>query len=144
MAIILQFLRSKTFWIVIILGVALLYPIESTVLPSQNVLVVTEDWRPIQGATVRQTWQHYSLESRGHEDDMNTDQSGRVMFPGRTIRASVLRRTLHPFWNILTQGVHASFGVHTDMFIVGGVTQRPAGDKRVEARPEEVIFRLRR
>jgi hypothetical protein len=144
MVISLQFLRSKAFWIVIIFGLVLLYPIESTVLPSQNVLVVTEDWRPVQGATVRQIWQHYSLESRGHEDDMNTDQSGRVVFPGRTIRSSILNRVLHPFWNILTQGMHASFGVHTDMFVVGGMSQRPTGDKKVEARPEEVVFRLRK
>jgi hypothetical protein len=137
-----QFLRRKTFWIVIILGVTLLYPIESTVLPPQNVLVVTEDWRPIQGATVRQIWQHYSLESHGHEQDMNTDDNGRVVFPSRTIRASVLRRALHPFWNILGQGAHASFGVHHDMFIVNGVTERQIGAKKVEPRSEEVVFHL--
>ena len=138
----LKFLQRKTVWIVIIFGVILLYPLETTVLPPQNVLVVTEDWRPIQGVTVRQIWQHYSLESRGHEQDLKTDQGGRVVFPRRSIRASVLRRTLHPFWNILTEGVHASFGVYTDMFTVNGATERRIGDKKVQARPDEVVFHL--
>jgi hypothetical protein len=138
----LKFVRRKAFWIVIILGVTLLYPIESTVLPRQNVLVVTQDWRPIQGVTVRQIWQHYSLESRGHEQDLTTDQSGRVVFPARTVRASVLWRTLRPFWNTIRQGVHASFGVHTDLFTLDGVTERRIGDTKVEARPQEVVFHL--
>jgi hypothetical protein len=91
---------------------------------------------------VRQIWQHYSLEARGHEQDLNTDEDGRVVFPVRTIRASVLKRTLHPFCNFLTQGVHASFGVHTDTFTVNGLNERRIGDKKVEARREDVVFHL--
>ncbi len=136
--------RKKTFWAVLLLGVAgFLYPFESIVVPSKNVLVVTEDWRPIQSTAVRQSWQDYSLESRGHEEDLNTDENGRVTFPRRTIRASVLRRLVHPIWNILRQGIHASFGVHTDMFPVPEVTEKPVGVKPVEARPGDIIFRLR-
>ena len=138
-----SFLRRKAFWIVVILGLALLYPFESTVVPSQNVLVVTEDWRPIQNATVRQIWKHYSFESRGHEQDLRTNDDGRVTFPRRTIRADILRRTLHPLWNILTQGVHASFGVHTDMFTVGDLTQNQLGKEAVKAQEGDIVFRLR-
>lgn len=34
----------------------------------------------------------------------------------------------------------ALFGVHTDMFTVNGVTERQIGDKKLEARPDEVVF----
>ena len=91
---------------------------------------------------MRQIWQHYSLESRGHEQDLRTDDGGRVTFPRRTIRASILRRVLHPVWNILRQGVHAGFGVHTDLFPLGDVTEKRIGDKKVEAYPGDVVFRL--
>lgn len=136
--------RNKKLWTAISLGcVILLYPFESTVAPSESVLVVTEDWRPIQDTTVRQIWQDYSLESRGHEEDLKTDENGRVAFPRRTIRASVLRRLVHPIWNILRQGVHASFNVHTDMFPVPELTEKPVGVKPVEPRPGDVVFRSR-
>ena len=136
-------LRGKKLWIVIILGVASLYPFESTIMPSQNVLVVTEDWRPIQDVAVRQIWQNYSLESRSHEEDLRTGPNGRVTFPRRTIRASLVRRMAHPIWNLLTQGVHASFGVHTDMFSLPDTSKKPVGNKTVEARPGDIVLRLR-
>lgn len=64
-------------------------------------------------------------------------------FPRRTVRASLLWRAVRPIVNILTQGVHASFGVHTDMFPLREVTEKPVGQKTVEAHPEDIVFRLR-
>lgn len=136
-------IRRKKLWILVLLGVVSLYPFESTVVPSQNILVVSEDWRPIQGAAVRQSWQQYSLESRGHEQDLRTDQNGRVTFPRRTIRASVLMRIVHPISNILTQGIHASFGTHTETLPLGDVIQAPLGQEPVKAQLGDIVFRLR-
>jgi len=137
-------LKRKAIWaFLLVVGVVLLYPFESTVVPSKNVLVVTKDWRPIQGAAVRQIWQNYSLESVGDQQDLRTDENGRVTFPRRTIRASVLKRIMHPIWNILRQGVHASFGVQTDMFSLPDTSEKPIGNKTVEARPGDVVLRLR-
>ena len=63
-------LRNKKIWaLVLLLCAVLLYPFESTVVPSQNVLVVSEGWHPIADILVRQSWKHYSLEARGHEED---------------------------------------------------------------------------
>lgn len=137
-----SFIRRRIFWILIILGLATLYPFESTIVPSQNVLVVTDDWRPVQGAGVRQIWQNYSLESQGHEEDLSTDENGRITFPRRTIRASISRRVLHPIWNILRQGVHASFGIHIDMFPLGDVTQKRFGKETVKAQTGDIVFHL--
>lgn len=139
----MTFPRTKKFWALLLLGLMLLYPFESTVVPAKNVLVVTEDSRPIQGVIVRQIWQNYSLESEGHQQDLRTDESGRVSFQRRTIRASVLRRIVHPIWNILRQGVHAGFGAHTDMFALGNVTEKQIIDQKVEVLSSDVVFRLR-
>jgi hypothetical protein len=74
---------SKRKWITLILltvaGVVL-YPFKSTVVPSQRVLVTTNDKHPISNALVRQIWQDYSLERYGHEEDLPTDAHGRVTF----------------------------------------------------------------
>ena len=132
---------SKWTLALVALFAILLFPFETTVVPEQQVLVVNEDMRPIKGALVRQIWQHYSLEREGHEEDVRTDQSGRLTFPRRTIRASLFRRTLGPGMNVLTKGVHASFGVHTDMLQLGGGTLTSEGP--VEPRQGEIVYRLR-
>lgn len=73
--------KKKRLWVLLlVMAVVLLSPFKSTVAPSQRVLVVTEDWRPIQGVRVRQIWQDYSVEAVGHEEDVPTDENGRVFF----------------------------------------------------------------
>lgn len=136
--------KRKRIWVfLVVLGVVVFYPFKSTVVPEQNVLVVTEDWRPIQGVRVRQIWKNYSVEADGHEEDRPTDENGRVLFPRRTVRANLLWRAVRPIVNILTEGVHASFGVQTQMFPLGEITQKPSGQRTVEARSGEIVFRLR-
>src|SRR2546425_3749540 len=101
--------------IVAIVGV-MLFPFRKTLVPTQHVLVTTKDMHPISGALVRQIWRDYSLEFGGHEEDLPTDVHGRVTFPARTITAPLIWRLIGPLTSIAGQGVHASFGVHTDMF----------------------------
>ncbi len=112
---------SKRKWLFAALGCVaiLLYPFQTTVVPARQVVVVTEDVRPLSDVLVRQSWQHYSLERYGHEEDLRTDEGGRATFPTRRIRANLLWRMFRPLTNFLTQGVHASFGIHTDMFPLG-------------------------
>jgi hypothetical protein len=134
---------SKRKWLFSALALlaVLLYPFQTTVVPEQHVLVVNEDMRPIKGALVRQIWKHYSLERRGHEEDLRTDDGGRLTFARRTIRANLLWRMLGPVVSILTQGVHASFGVHTDMLSLGEGTE--TGRDPVAPRPGDIVYRLR-
>ncbi len=136
-------LKTKRRWIfLLVLAVVLLYPFKSTVVPEQNVVVATEDWRPIEGARVRQSWQNYSIEGDGHEEDVFTDNNGRVSFPRRTIRASLAWRVVGPVVNVITQGVHASFGVRTNTSDIGGGLEKQ-DSVRIEARAGELVFRRR-
>jgi len=127
-----------------VLGVIvfLLYPFQKTIVPAENVVVINEEGRPFQYATVRQSWKDYSLEFEGHEEDRPTDASGRVQFPARTIRANIFRRIAYPIWVIMRQGVHASFGVHSDVFPLPDATSKPLGNEKVEPQPGEIVFRL--
>jgi hypothetical protein len=112
-------MSSKRKCVIVILAslaILLLYPFKTTVVPEKRVLVATNDMHPVRDALVRQIWQNYSLEREGHEEDLPTDAQGRVTFPARTIRAPLVWRLLGPLASIAGQGVHASFGVHTNMF----------------------------
>ena len=95
----------------------------------------------VKEAVVRQSWQDYSLEKTGHEEDLRTDFQGRVTFPARTVRANLVWRVLGPLASIGGQGVHASFGVHTDMFLLPNVGTK-ASTEIVQPSPDEIVYRV--
>ena len=74
------------------LAVLLLFPLETTVVPEWKVRVVDEGGAPLRNSGIREVWQHYSIESKDHEQDLLTDSDGHVTFPKRTIRAPLLAR----------------------------------------------------
>ena len=123
------------------LAVVILYPFKSTVVPAQRVLVTTKDMHPISNALVRQIWQDYSLERCGHEEDLPTDVHGRVTFPTRTIRAPLIWRLLGPLASIAGQGVHASFGIHTNMFPLAN-KDVTVSSEIVQRQADEIWYRL--
>jgi len=80
--------------LVLILSV-LLFPWQTTVVPTWELVVVEDDsGQAVAGINVTQHWQHYLLETEGHEERQITNNSGQVSFHERTIRASLLRRIL--------------------------------------------------
>ena len=119
----------------------MLYPFKKTLVPTQQVLLTTKDMHPINNGLVRQIWQDYSLESSGHEEDLPTDAHGRVTFPERTIRAPLLWRLLGPVGSVVGQGIHASFGVHTNMFPLVNKDEQVMPDI-VQRQPGDVWFRI--
>lgn len=102
-------------------GIASTYPVESTICPPWTIQVIDNNGQPLGGAFVRQVWQHYSVESRSQEQDARTDANGYVSFPERTVRASILSNLLGAIVNTFTQGVHASYGPHTNVIAYGKV-----------------------
>jgi hypothetical protein len=98
---------------IICAAVALLYPFKSTVCPAWTIQVVDNAGNPLKGAWVIQWWQHYTVESSGHRQDAETDKNGYVSFPKRTIRASLLFRTLGVISKTKSGAfgfIHSSFG----------------------------------
>lgn len=102
---------KKKIWILATLGsmtLLLLYPFQTTVVPDWKVRIVDEAGNPISSFRVREVWQHYTIESTSHQEDLITDGEGYVTFPKRTVRGSLLVRIGRPMVNVLN--VHASFG----------------------------------
>ena len=102
-----------------VLALLLINPVISTpATPLWEVWVVDANARPLAGMTVRLSWQNYSAETSGHEEDRRTDENGYVAFPARKFRASISDRFLGTIRSA-SGGVHASFGPHAYVFAFG-------------------------
>ena len=86
-----------------LLLVTLLYPFQSTTVPQWNLRVVDDAGTAVREINVTEHWQHYPVESEGHEEVRRTNQDGVVSFEVRTFRASLARR-LFVRLNIARQG----------------------------------------
>ena len=98
--------------------VAAAIPFPSLCAPAWDVWVVGEDGQPVQGMTVRESYQDYSAQSNGSEEDQETDNQGHVKFSAKVLWASTFKR-LVVIASELTRLVHASFGPHAYVFAFG-------------------------
>jgi hypothetical protein len=115
--------------IVLFVGVALiltfavfaywLFPVSSLAAPKWEVTVVDEHGKPVEGMTVRETWQNYSVEATGHETDCQTDVSGHAIFPARKTEYSLLSQVAGTLSALSHFNVHASYGPHASVFAFG-------------------------
>jgi hypothetical protein len=80
--------------VLVLFLVTFLYPFKTTTLPHWNLRVVDDAGAPVREINVTEHWQHYLLESSGHEEVQRTNQDGRVSFAVRNIRSSLARRLL--------------------------------------------------
>ena len=103
--------------LLIFIGVIMIFPFESPVVPAWKIQVVDEAGHPIGGIGVRQSWNNYSVGHIGQSEDSVTDDNGYVTFPARTIRASLLRGLTYPIFNLLC-GPHASWGPSSDVLVL--------------------------
>ncbi len=117
--------KQKRIWLGLLLlgaicsSIFLLYPSTSVLCPAWKIQLVDEAGNPVPNAFVRQHWQDYSVESDSHEQDTYSDENGYVSFPERTIKASRLLRFAGATLNLLSQGVHASFGASSHIAAYG-------------------------
>ena len=94
-------------------------PVPGLVAPDWTVTTLDASHRPISGITVREVWQHYSLERISHEEDHVTDSKGQVHFPRRQRRSSVAGRFLGCLGQVLSTGAEASCGAHFHLVAFG-------------------------
>ena len=96
------------------LGLIALYPWKTTVVPEWKVRIVDQSGAPLRNTGVREVWQHYSIESKSHKQDLLTDKEGYVTFPERTIRSPLAVRIIRPIIKALNP--HHSSG--PDAFVI--------------------------
>jgi hypothetical protein len=94
-------------------------PMPYLVCPGWDVWVVDKSGAPQTGITVRVSYQDYSLEKQGHEENTVADSRGYAHFAERESRASLAERFFGILHSAATGGVHASFGRHASVFAFG-------------------------
>jgi hypothetical protein len=96
-----------------------LFPVSRLATPQWEVVVVNEYGKPLEGMTVRETWQNYSVESEGHEADRQTDTNGNATFPAQSSEYSVLRQIAGTVSSLAHLNVHSTYGPHANVFAFG-------------------------
>lgn len=81
--------------------------------------VVEETGAIVPNISVTEHWQHYLLESGGHEEALRTDASGMVDFPARTVRAGVVTRVIDMLINIAREGAKAKLDPYASLVVWG-------------------------
>ncbi|HEV7474528.1 MAG TPA: hypothetical protein VGN90_10800 [Pyrinomonadaceae bacterium] len=76
----------------VLLLTVLFFPFQTTTVPAWKVRVVDDAGAPVREIKVTEHWQHYVLESVGHEELQTTNDDGLASFGVRTIRAGLARR----------------------------------------------------
>jgi hypothetical protein len=134
-----------------VLVVFLAWPTTTPQSPIWDVWVLDQSGQPLQGMTVRLSYQNYSAESESHEEDLQTDANGHVVFHPQSLRASRITRAL-AMARSATAGVHASFGPHAWVWAFGkgleGVAEvtnwngaPPRMASKIVAKPGESVIR---
>jgi len=96
-----------------------LWPVKTQSAPDWSVCVVDESNNPVSRILVRESYQNYSAEWQGHEEDLYTDARGCVQFAPKTFRSSLVKRMSAIFTSAMG-GVHASFGPYADVTAFSG------------------------
>lgn len=91
-----------------VVTVAMLYPIETTVVPEWNVQTIDESGRPVGQVRLRQSWENYRIKPESYEQYIVTDVNGYATFPSRAIRANLLLRIIR---TVSTFNLHGSPGL---------------------------------
>ena len=87
-------------------------PIPSARAPVWDVTVMDQAGNPLPNVLVRESYQNYSAETIGHEEDRYTDAQGDVHFAAKRIYAPFRIRLAVTAFSVLG-GAHASFGPHS-------------------------------
>jgi hypothetical protein len=113
--------RYSIYAISILAAVLLVYPFESTVVPTWRLQVVDVSGNVCQNMRVTESWGHYSLYLEGWlgSDDRITDMNGYVEFPERTTRANLLRRMVVPVIAHVLVIMHGSVGATGSVYATG-------------------------
>jgi len=87
--------------------------------PRWRLRVVDDGGTVVRGIRVTEHWQHYLVESEGHEEVQPTDESGGVDFPERTVRASLVSRVLAKLRRFASLGTPARSGPYASIVVWG-------------------------
>ena len=111
--------RARLAGAALLLLILLIYPFQSTTVPRWRLRILDDEGAQVSGISVTEHWQHYLIESDGHEEVRKTDRNGLVEFPARTVRASIITRIIDALLNFSSEGRSARLGPYASLVIWG-------------------------
>lgn len=87
--------------------VFMIMPFDLTIAPRREFLLLNENNEPISGSFVKQVWYQYSLGFSKEEESLS-DTKGKVSFPARTIRTSLINLIYKAIREFAIYNIHAS------------------------------------
>jgi hypothetical protein len=111
--------RAWVAWAAVLVLIILFFPFQSTTVPRWRVQIVDEAGAQVGGINVTEHWQHYLLESDGHEEMRQANATGVVDFPARTVRASIATRAIDFIINSFRGGAGAKVDPYGSLVVWG-------------------------
>lgn len=132
--------------ILIVLAVLGAIPVmDVEVVPEWSVVLKDSDDAVVAGAVVNEVWTHYSLEfwKGQHYDKAVSDEMGRISFPARSIRISILQLVAAKVRDVVASvNPHSSYG--PDAYIVCQTDNTSCGRSYKPDSPQPTIVHVSR
>jgi hypothetical protein len=113
--------------LITIITIALI-PFETTTVPAWHITLLDQNGAPYVGQRVDEFWANYNLElTVGHGEERWTDEHGRIDFPQRTLKISIIERVIRRILTSVLRYMHGSQGIETYL-----MTTVPDGIKTLE------------
>ena len=78
--------------VLVLLLAFLIYPFQQTIIPAWQLRIIDNHGSPVSEINITEHWQHWLFEKDAHDDLRKPGLDGRVSFPERTMRTSLLNR----------------------------------------------------
>ena len=139
-------LRKALAALMFLLAVLLLFPFKTIIVPTWTLRVVDESGTAVRGIKITEHWQHYLLESSGHEEVRQVGDDGRASFPERAIRGSLVRRFLATLFRLTKSGAQAKREPYASVVVWGSHFHETAVAvyKEGQPTPAEVVVHTTR
>lgn len=132
--------RASLAGAILLVLIVLLYPFQSTIVPRWRLRVIDESGTLVPLTNVTEHWQHYLIESAGHEETRQTDEAGFVDFPARKVRASLVTRFADGVRNLISEGKEAKFGPYASIVIWGGGNETAVASYKPGSQPQSEVI----
>ena len=118
----------------------LIYPFQQTIIPAWQLRIIDNHGSPVSEINITEHWQHWLFEKNAHDDWRKPGLDGRVSFPERTMRSSLLNRLVTRVQKRATEGRYAKVEPAASVVVWGKYHQTTVAVYRIGELPQSEII----
>ncbi|HEX3435151.1 MAG TPA: hypothetical protein VHT24_00170 [Pseudacidobacterium sp.] len=116
--------KRWAWWVIVgLLLIVLVYPRKLIVVPAYHITLIDQSGKPLPNTGVSELWQQTSIQRQEMLHQVVTDAQGKVFFPQRTIRASLVERVIGCIAYLSRERLAAPCGDHYSITAAGDLTE---------------------